>query len=310
MKKKCLLIGLLTVILIPTVGITEDRPVEPEYAKRGASTCLKCHDEPTVTLIFHTPHAQKSDPNTPFAKHECESCHGASPEHISKRTKGEIRPKPVITFGSEASTPVADQNQICLTCHQQSLQLHWQGSEHQFADLACVSCHTLHIEKDTVLVKKTQAPVCYHCHAEQRAQAHRRSRHPIKEGKVTCTDCHNPHGSTGEHLLVEDTVNETCFTCHAEKRGPFLWEHPPAQEDCSICHTSHGSTQPNLLRVRAPYLCQQCHSEAESFHVNVLNSGDGLPANSAQSRLLAKSCLNCHSKIHGSNHPSGVRFDR
>jgi hypothetical protein len=26
--------------------------------------------------------------------------------------------------------------------------------------------------------------------------------------------------------------------------------------------------------------------------------------------LLAKSCLNCHSQVHGSNHPSGVKFMR
>jgi len=27
-------------------------------------------------------------------------------------------------------------------------------------------------------------------------------------------------------------------------------------------------------------------------------------------RLMNRSCLNCHTQIHGSNHPSGPRFHR
>jgi DmsE family decaheme c-type cytochrome len=306
-KKKLVFVVLLLLSFMTTANTIE---TEPQYAKRGAATCLKCHDELPVTLINHTPHAQQADSDTPYAKHECESCHGASPQHIPRPEKGEKKVLPSIVFGQQSATPVAEQNKQCLSCHQQGLRMHWQGSQHQSADLACSSCHKIHIKKDPVLIKQTQAAVCFTCHGEQRAQLYRRSRHPIKEAKTICSDCHNPHGSSGEKLLVEETINETCYRCHAEKRGPFLWEHPPAQEDCSICHESHGATQPSLLKVRAPFLCQQCHSEVESLHANVLYDAKGVSSRGGQSRLLAKSCLNCHSNVHGSNHPSGVRFDR
>ena len=76
---------------------------------------------------------------------------------------------------------------------------------------------------------------------------------------MACSDCHNPHGSAGPKLLAKNTVNETCYTCHAEKRGPFLWEHQPVNEDCTNCHTPHGSNITPLLKSRPPFLCDECH---------------------------------------------------
>ncbi|MCH9699512.1 MAG: DmsE family decaheme c-type cytochrome [Gammaproteobacteria bacterium] len=305
------LVWLLITVSYFEIGLSAQAE-HAEFARRGAATCLKCHDEPVITNILQTAHAIKADDRTPFAQHDCESCHGASPEHIktAKAEQAKDRVPPAIVFGAHSSTPVSEQNQTCLHCHQQGLRMHWQGSQHEFADLSCASCHSLHTLHDAVRERHTQSAVCFNCHAEQRAQINRRSRHPIRDQKTICTDCHNPHGSTGDWLLIENTVNETCFLCHNEKRGPFLWEHPPVQEDCSLCHTAHGSSQPRLLKIRAPYLCQQCHSDSESTHANISYSGLDAPPFGVQSRLLLKSCLNCHINIHGSNHPSGARFDR
>jgi DmsE family decaheme c-type cytochrome len=307
-----LLLSLVSLTLWAIDTDTLQASEHEEFAKRGALTCLKCHDDPVITSIFNTAHASRADSRTPFAKHECESCHDASPEHI-RTAKLKIKKDlvaPGIVFGTNSNTPVDKQNQICLDCHQQGLRMHWQGSQHEFAELSCAACHTLHKLQDDVRNRPSQAAVCYQCHAEQRAQINRRSRHPIRDAKIICSDCHNSHGSAGDYLLVDNTVNETCYRCHTEKRGPFLWEHPPVQEDCSLCHTAHGSSQPRLLKVRAPYLCQQCHSDSESTHANILYSGADAPPFGTESRLLLKSCLNCHVNIHGSNHPSGVRFDR
>ena len=142
--------------------------------------------------------------------------------------------------------------------------------------VACTNCHTLHAPSDKVLTKVTQPEVCFNCHKTERAQTHRISTHPIAAGKVACSDCHNPHGSTGPKNLVKNSVNETCFQCHAEKRGPFLWEHPSASDDCMNCHTPHGSTNPPLLRARAPYLCQECHGDGAPHPGNVY-SASSLP---------------------------------
>jgi DmsE family decaheme c-type cytochrome len=287
-----------------------------EYALKGAQTCLKCHDEFPEKFIFQTPHVQKADKRTPFATHECESCHGASPDHLIEppnKDQGEKHIPPQIVFGVRSKnytvSEADEQNKVCLGCHESGLRMHWRGSQHQSADSPCASCHTVHAPKDPVLVKKEQAEVCFTCHTDKRAQLRRRSRHPIREGKVVCSNCHNPHGSPGRSLLAKNTVNETCYQCHAEKRGPFLWEHQPVREDCTNCHNPHGSTQPRMLVQRTPFLCNACHSER--FHPSSLREGGGIPSNAgADNRLLGKGCLNCHSKIHGSNHPSGPRFTR
>ena len=106
-------------------------------------------------------------------------------------------------------------------------------------------------------------------------------------------------------MMVRDSVNDTCYTCHMEKRGPFVRTHQPVQENCSICHNPHGSTQPNLLKVRSPFLCQQCHEPTS--HRGTLGSPGGT---STSANLLARGCLNCHTSIHGTNNPFDIGNER
>jgi DmsE family decaheme c-type cytochrome len=125
-----------------------------------------------------------------------------------------------------------------------------------------------------------------------------------------CSDCHSTHGSQSAAMLIRPTLNQTCYTCHAEKRGPVLWEHAPVAEDCSLCHSSHGSTRPALLTKSTPQLCQQCHSVAG--HPSVPRTAAGLPggAGGGSIFIVGSSCTNCHSQVHGSNHPSGAKLMR
>jgi DmsE family decaheme c-type cytochrome len=283
----------------------------PAGTERGARECTECHDETDaypVLAILKTKHGVSADSRTPFANAGCAGCHGPSIEH-SRRAR---RNKPDRVFGDAAdASPAPEQNSLCLTCHESGLRLHWRGSQHEAQDVACTSCHTLHTDHDPVLANATQTDVCIGCHKEKRAELHRPSTHPLLDGQMACSDCHNPHGSNGPTLLVRSTLNETCYGCHAEKRGPFLWEHAPVREDCGNCHRPHGSTQPALMKERVPWLCQECHLAQQ--HPSTAYSGTGLPGTATPSgaqQLLGKSCMNCHSQVHGSNHPSGVRKTR
>ena len=282
-------------------------PTAPQIAVSEASvkTCLTCHgSDPKVTAILQNPMAMTGDPRTPFAEGGCITCHGDSADHVAMKA-----PYPQIVFKGPHESPVAVRNKVCLTCHQAGLRMNWQGSQHQRNDIACTDCHTVHTAKDPVLTKITQPEVCFTCHAEQRADSFKFSHHPIREGKVVCSDCHNPHGSPGPHLLKEFTVNEVCYNCHAEKRGPLLWEHEPVRENCLNCHTPHGSTQASLLIERPPYLCQSCHDN--SGHQSQPMAGQNLPGQiAANVRLMARGCVNCHSQIHGSNSPNGAFLTR
>lgn len=269
--------------------------------------CLDCHDNTSefpVLSIFNTKHAVVADKRTPFAKDACQTCHGDATEHMKNPSK-ENAP---IQFGMKSKVPVAQQNKVCLGCHEAGARMSWKGSAHEMAGVACATCHTLHANESKALNKRTQSEICFECHQTQRAQAYRPSAHPIVQGKMSCLGCHEPHGGSGPKLLNKPTLNETCYACHAEKRGPFLWEHQPVREDCSICHLPHGSNHDALLNAKGPWLCQQCHME--QYHPSGAYSGTGIPPTGAAQQLLAKNCMNCHPQIHGSNHPSGARKTR
>ena len=304
--------------LMPALAAGDEATTaDGEYSK-GANQCLTCHKEGKelpAHQILQTPMGSTADPNSPFGagQHDCETCHGPSKDHMKKLADG-TRPAPAITFGH--MTPVETKNEVCLGCHEDGARNHWPGSVHQLEAVACVDCHDVHTADDPVLALETQPEVCYQCHKEQRAQFLRQSRHPVQgatesmsnTGLMSCTDCHKPHGSDGPKLLTQNTLNETCYQCHAEKRGPFLWEHAPVQENCGNCHTPHGSNYDFLQKNRQPWMCQECH--IASFHPSGVYSGTGIPPDGGDQRLLGKECLSCHSQIHGSNHPSGIRFTR
>jgi len=272
------------------------------YSADGADTCLGCHNDPGVLALFRTKHAQPNDPRGPFGHGglQCEACHGPGGAHV--KAKGR-QPAGIVDFGRKTQTPTARQSSMCLGCHQGNAAHDWGASLHA-AEVGCADCHKMHAAADPVRQFATQPEVCGTCHPTQQLGLVKPSHHPLHEGKMACTSCHAPHGSNAPASLIKATVNETCTGCHAEFRGPFLWEHQPVTEDCGNCHEPHGSTQPALLKVRAPFLCQQCH-EAQG-HPSVPQTPEGLARTGTPSPyLLAGGCLNCHSQVHGSNHPSG-----
>ncbi len=311
-----------TAVILLVLSMTplwSDETADPAaYSEEGAASCLTCHgadDDHPANQILATPHGLMGDPGSPFGaeQHACETCHGPSQAHLTRNEDGT---RPAVDFIFGAGTPAAEQNAVCLDCHKGENRFHWPGSTHQFEDVACVNCHQVHVTDDPVLAIESQPEVCYGCHQDVRAQFLRQSRHPVQAqtaalshtGLLACSNCHNPHGSATDAMLKRTTLNETCWDCHAEKRGPFLWEHAPVREDCSNCHVPHGSNHQNLLVARQPWMCQQCHSA--NFHPSGVYDGSGIPPVGADQRILGKQCLNCHSQVHGSNHPSGIRLTR
>ena len=284
-----------------------DEPASKDLVLRGDAVCTTCHDQsasPEVMAIGKTKHGTTADGRTPT----CTSCHGESEAHRNDPAGA----KPDRTFTKGTLTPVEARNQACLACHgRDPARSHWMGSPHESGQVACTSCHQIHTQHDKVRDKLTQPEVCFTCHKEQRAQVNRPSHHPILEGKVVCSDCHNPHGSVGPKLMKRDSVNDTCYTCHMEKRGPFVHNHEPVSENCLNCHNPHGTVVENLLKVRPPFLCHQCHTPHGPLEPQLL--GRQVPGNQLNSAssgknaiaiTMARGCTNCHTEVHGTNNPS------
>lgn len=275
----------------------------PQAGYVGSDTCTTCHTTEGDSLKG-TPHGQANNPRSPAAGHGCESCHGPGQAHVDDEAKGHIR-----KFTALKASEVSD---TCLTCHNRGTHAGWEGSAHDRRNLSCTTCHSVHSPKsfEHQLVKGSEIELCATCHRVQVAKTERAVAHmPVREGKMSCSSCHNPHGSISnvKALKTGSSVAELCISCHTEMRGPMLWEHAPVRENCATCHDPHGSSNDRMLVVRMPMLCQRCH--VATSHPSSIYDKDEITVNKSN-RMFGRSCVNCHSNIHGSNHPSGQFFMR
>lgn len=296
------------------------RPVGPikEYEKMiagrldanyvGTATCLAaCHAHDRIKRDFDasTMGAQLS-PKSGMPLVDCESCHGAgslaieglTPERLQKDAKeGRQTACDYKTFIDIRNLPAPAKSLICLKCHtaNATFNLHnWNAGAHALSDVSCSDCHNIHAGPDLKVKPGDVADMCYRCHPEVKAEFRLPSHHPVPEQRVFCNDCHDPHGSTAPKLLKKDTIKQACTQCHAEKEGPFVFEHAETTEDCRTCHSPHGSVTNNLLTMRVPFLCLQCHIG----HRTATTS-------SAESKAaMYTRCTDCHSQIHGTDLPS------
>jgi len=270
-------------------------PIEATFV--GAKTCMTCHASHAEsfgkTLMGRIGQTQKG-------KFDCENCHGPGSAHV--KAGGGRGVGGIISFRPEdQSRTAAENNAICLTCHERGDRTYWNGSTHDTRGLMCTNCHTIMKEVSRKFQLKTVAEpeTCFACHKDRRAQMARSSHMPLREGKMVCSDCHNPHGSPTESLLKTASINDTCYKCHAEKRGPFLFEHTPVRESCLNCHDPHGSVNEYMLKISRPRICTECHT-----------FGHGTTSGPLAVQTIGRQCQNCHTEVHGTNSPGGALLHR
>jgi DmsE family decaheme c-type cytochrome len=282
-------------------------------AAPAVSVCANCHAKSSDSILLNA-HGAANDANGAA----CQTCHGDATAHLQDPNKA----KPTNALNNPNAT-ADERSAICLSCHSSSRHLdRWRVSTHRKVDVSCVNCHNIHGTQSasnnrniknaafaaapyTTTNRQLAYKNCIECHTDIRAEIMKPSHHPIIEGKVTCSDCHDPHGSlTAASLKAESNV-DLCLSCHADKRGPWIHEHPPVMENCATCHTPHGSAHNRLLAQKPPALCADCHPGG---HTHGIYDGRGtLPGvQPGNIRFEGSGCVGCHRAIHGSNAPASA----
>ncbi len=283
---------------------------EPGGGRLGDAVCASCHAK-SVEAHSKSVHARVMGKERPARTGRgCEGCHGPGEQHVRTGGTGDGGPE-WIAFGARDPDAIRRENEACLTCHAGATQRLWAGSPHDSRDVGCASCHRIKQPANArhLLAAADQTTMCGGCHPAARAQQLRNRHMPTRpgvagaggEGFMDCGSCHDPHGTIAESLISAHSINDSCYACHAEKRGPFLWEHVPVNENCLNCHEAHGSIRPAMLKLPAARLCQSCHIETSHPSQN---------RGPSDRFTVGQNCLHCHSRIHGSNHPSGSFFTR
>jgi predicted CXXCH cytochrome family protein len=179
-------------------------------------------------------------------------------------------------------------------------------------NIGCEACHgpgSLHAEsggkRGTIINPNKSPEACFQCHLDKRGQFALPHHHPVPEGRMSCSDCHDPHKldvmkGTATGIAME---NEVCFKCHTAQRGPFVFEHEALREGCTVCHAPHGSVNARMLTERDANLCLKCHFQQQTAE------GITIGGRNHSSFLTQGVCFSgdCHEGVHGSNVNSSQR---
>lgn len=210
-------------------------------------------------------------------------------------------------------------NQVCYDCHTNISRV-FHSSPHARLDAVrtqrlgltgCESCHgpgSKHVAagggRGMFIVNPRREPqACLDCHLDVEAQFHLPHHHPLTEGRLTCVNCHDPHGMdimkpAGGLAMARN--NEQCAQCHREQSRQFVFEHEALREGCTECHEPHGAIHAKMLTERDNNLCLRCHAQVPVGNLIFIGGVNHTP------RVRQGSCWSagCHSAVHGSNiHP-------
>lgn len=213
--------------------------------------------------------------------------------------------------------------ETCASCHEEAFK-EYKLSTHARLEIkgeetsaqGCEMCHgpgSAHVDaggglnkhgEELIINPKKHPETCFACHTDKKAEFHLPYRHPVLEGKMSCSDCHKAHGPEVRPWTAtsDEDINEACFKCHSEQRGPFVWEHEVLREGCTTCHKVHGAIHEKMLLARDSNLCLRCHTQVAYPTVGKRSTHS--------SSFLSGTCFSagCHTAVHGSNFDEHLRY--
>lgn len=266
--------------------------------------CTSCH--PVVAEWLDRPIV-----HDPVASSDCLVCHDPHSSDYEALLPGEIRDACRGCHDSDAamtaahgSPAIADSDcTMCHDPHSSDKKGLLRSLEHgPFASGSCATCHGKMDGRVDFQIADVR-PLCERCHMATKAFADFPNHH-ILDRQESCAQCHNPHASNVESLLLKRPA-DLCFGCHFNE----LERDKPRAEyithdfmDCTECHDPHGSENDRYLRTLAIELCVDCHETAHKVTHPV--GPDVIDPRTEQS----VTCLSCH-QLHGANFEKYIPLD-
>ena len=209
----------------------------------------------------------------------------------------------------------------CNECHEETVS-HFGTASHaklaiadpKLGSTGCEACHgpgSLHVKaggtKATIVNPKKSPEACFACHTDKRGEFSLANSHQVLNGKMSCSDCHDPHSGNaikGSGATLE-AETETCTKCHTAQKGPFIFPHNATKEGCTACHNPHGSINAKMLVARDANLCLRCHLQTTDKNGTLFAGGED-----HRTRLQNGTCwiAGCHEAVHGSNSSKPLRY--
>ena len=129
----------------------------------------------------------------------------------------------------------------CATCHEKQYK-EYELSTHARLDVkgiegaasGCEMCHgpgSNHVnaggskgigkEGGTIINPRKHPEICFSCHMDKKMEFRLPYHHPVLEGHMSCTDCHDPHGEDVRPWTTTSMqdVNEVCFKSESLQNG-------------------------------------------------------------------------------------------
>jgi len=224
--------------------------------------------------------------------------------------------QPVAIKGAE---PVG--TETCALCHEDIVKrfkytaharLHISTDNREV--LGCEACHgqgSLHMEggggKGQYIINPGRNPdACYPCHLGVKMAFNLQYHHPVRERRMNCMYCHDPHGEDIYKAkgMRAGRENDVCMQCHRDKSRPRVFEHEALREGCTICHRAHGSINDKMLVENDNNLCLKCHAQIG------LRNSITIGTVSHTTRLAQGTCWSagCHTAVHGSDINPHLRY--
>lgn len=274
--------------------------------------CLTCHEGMKSS-------AGNSRLHAPVTRN-CLTCHDP---HVSPN-KNQLK---------KVASGARNEN-LCLACHAQGLNVPEKGSRHAALDLGCDTCHVTHKtgqadkRENRFHLTKDSPSLCLDCHdAKDKKLAEAHHNQPV--ANADCLTCHDAHQSIrpklgqrfvhqpfesgacdtchasakdGKVVLTQADTRALCVTCHEEQARRIekaKVQHPGAQGECIACHSPHASAYDRLMKPDPVTPCENCHANQAEMHKSkaVLHKA-----------AFRDGCFTCHNG-HGGDRPKLLRAE-